>query len=199
MVQQPLWSQPWQFTDPDLWQYQEITLTGAAAEIDQESIRLERERLFAIWEQSSPQPQWTTSFQLPITDYLAISSPFGARRSYNGGPYSTYHEGVDFAAYGGTAVYAPAAGTVVVAEQLYVRGGAVILDHGLGIYSGFYHMSEILVTPGEVVQMGQPIGRSGHQWPFYRQSFALGFAGQWGLGGCPGLAGAGYGLLDSHV
>lgn len=158
---QPLWAQPWQFEDPNLWEYQSITLTGTAAAIDQESIRQERERLFAIWEQNSPTPQWDGPFQLPIRDYLEITSTFGARRSYNGGPFSTYHEGVDFSAYGGTAVYAPAAGTVVVAEPLYVRGGAVILDHGLGIYSGYYHMSDVLVTVGEVVQPGQTIGAVG--------------------------------------
>lgn len=157
----PLWSQPWQFTDPDLWQYQEITLTGTAAEIDQASIETERERLFAIWEQNSPQPQWTAPFQYPITDYLEITSPFGARRSYNGGPYRTYHEGVDFSAYGGTAVSAPAVGTVVLAEPLYVRGGAVIIDHGLGIYTGYYHLSEVLAAVGDVVQPGQVIGAVG--------------------------------------
>lgn len=158
---QPLWAQPWQFEDPNLWEYQSITLTGTAAAIDQESIRQERERLFAIWEQNSPTPQWDGPFQLPIRDYLEITSAFGARRSYNGGPFSTYHEGVDFSAYGGTAVYAPAGGTVVVAEPLYVRGGAVILDHGLGIYSGYYHLSDVLITVGEVVQPGQTIGAVG--------------------------------------
>lgn len=157
----PLWSQPWQFEDPNLWEYQSITLTGTAAAIDQESIRQERERLFAIWEQNSPEPQWDGPFQLPIHDYLEISSGFGARRSYNGGPFSTYHEGVDFSAYGGTAVFAPAAGTVVLAEPLYVRGGAVIIDHGLGIYSGYYHLSEVLVAPGDVVQPGQVVGAVG--------------------------------------
>ncbi len=161
VAEQPLWSQPWQFEDPNLWEYQSITLTGTAAAIDQESIRQERERLFAIWEQNSPEPQWDGPFQLPIHDYLEISSGFGARRSYNGGPFSTYHEGVDFSAYGGTTVFAPAVGTVVVAEPLYVRGGAVILDHGLGIYSGYYHLSEVLVTVGEVVQPGQTIGAVG--------------------------------------
>lgn len=157
----PLWSQPWEFTDPNLWQYQQITLTGAAAEIDQESIRLERERLFAIWEEDTAVAQYQQEFTVPIRSYLEISSPFGARRSYNGGPYSSYHEGVDFSAYGGTPVYASAAGTVVVAEALYVRGGAVIIDHGLGIYSGYYHMSEVMVKPGDVVEPGQTIGQVG--------------------------------------
>ncbi|MCB8979689.1 MAG: peptidoglycan DD-metalloendopeptidase family protein [Ardenticatenaceae bacterium] len=157
----PPWRQPWQFRDPADWEYQQLTLTGTAAQIDQQSIDEERARLFAIWEQNSGPPQWNAPFQLPINSFLEISSTFGARRSYNGGPYRTYHEGVDFAAYGGTPVLAPAGGTVVVAEVLYVRGGAVIIDHGLGIYSGFYHMSSITVAPGDVVTPGQIVGEVG--------------------------------------
>ena len=157
----PLWEQPWQFRDAEDWAFQQITLTGTAAQIDQQSIAEERERLFAIWTQNSGSAQWRAPFQLPINNYLEISSPFGARRSYNGGPYRTYHEGVDFSAYGGTAVLAPASGTVVVAEFLYVRGGAVIIDHGLGIYTGFYHMSSLAVAPGDVIQSGQIIGEVG--------------------------------------
>ena len=157
----PPWEQPWQFRDLPDWDYQQLTLTGTAAQIDQQSIADERERLFAIWEQNSGPAQWDAPFQLPIDSYLEISSTFGARRSYNGGPYRTYHEGVDFAAYGGTPVLAPAGGTVVVAEMLFVRGGAVIIDHGLGIYSGFYHMSSIAVAPGDVVTPGQIVGEVG--------------------------------------
>ncbi|MEZ4592275.1 MAG: M23 family metallopeptidase [Chloroflexota bacterium] len=157
----PPWRQPWQFRDPTSWEFQQLTLTGTAAEIDQESIAEERARLFEIWEQNSGPAQWDAPFQLPINSFLEISSTFGARRSYNGGPYRTYHEGVDFAAYGGTPVLAPAGGTVVVAEFLYVRGGAVIIDHGLGIYSGFYHMSSIAVAPGDVVTPGQIVGEVG--------------------------------------
>lgn len=156
----PLWSQPVRFV-PGEWTFSQVTLTGEAAEIDAASIQQERERLFAIWNQASPVPQWTTPFQLPIESYLEITSLFGARRSYNGGPYSSYHEGVDFSAYGGTPVYAPAAGTVVVAERLYVRGGAVIIDHGLGIYTGVYHLSEVVAQVGQVVEPGQLVGNVG--------------------------------------
>jgi murein DD-endopeptidase MepM/ murein hydrolase activator NlpD len=157
---QPAWSQPWRFVD-DEWIFQQITLTGTAAQIDQQSIAEERARLFELWSKITPAPQWEAVFQLPIDSYLTISSPFGARRSYNGGPYRTYHEGVDFSAYGGTPVMAPARGTVVLAEFLYVRGGAVILDHGLGIYSGYYHLSSVLAEVGQVVEPGQIIGEVG--------------------------------------
>ncbi|MEM7333307.1 MAG: M23 family metallopeptidase [Chloroflexota bacterium] len=155
------WTQPWRFEDPDLWSYQQITLTGTAAQIDQEAIQAEREWLFEQWEIVTPQPKWRTPFQTPVNSFLSISSPFGARRSYNGGPYRTYHEGVDYAAYGGTAVLSPASGTVIVAEFLYVRGGTVIIDHGLGIYSGYYHLSSVAVTPGILVEQGALLGEVG--------------------------------------
>ena len=158
---QPLWSQPWRFNDTRNWIFQEINYTGTAAEIDQAAIDAERARLREIWSQVTPTPYWTGSFTLPITDYLTITSTYGDRRSVNGGPYNRYHEGVDFSAYGGTAVSAPAAGKVVVAEVLNVRGGAVILDHGLGIHSGYYHLSRILVEPGQLVQPGDILGEVG--------------------------------------
>ncbi len=155
------WAQPWHFKDPDLWTYQQITLTGTAAQIDQEAIQAERERLFELWEVASPNLQLNTPMQTPVDSFLTISSSFGARRSYNGGPYRTYHEGVDYAAYGGTAVLAPTAGTVIVSEFLYVRGGTIIIDHGLGIYTGYYHLSSIGVEVGTAVQRGDFIGEVG--------------------------------------
>lgn len=156
----PAWSQPWAF-DPREWEYQELTLTGEAAAIDQQARDEERARLREIWTQITPQPLWDTSFQTPIADYLAVTAHYGARRSYNGGPYLTYHEGVDFSAYGGTPVFAPAAGRVVLAEPLHVRGGAVIIDHGLGIYTGYYHLSAVHATVGQQVRPGDLLGEVG--------------------------------------
>ncbi|MGH2537823.1 MAG: peptidoglycan DD-metalloendopeptidase family protein [Candidatus Promineifilaceae bacterium] len=156
----PLWSQPLRFSAGE-WISQTLTLTGGAAEIDQAAIDAERERMFEIWNQRSRIPQWINPFQLPMQEFIGFSSPYGARRSYNGGPFRTYHEGVDFNAEGGAPVRAPAGGTVVLAEQLYVRGGAVIIDHGLGIYSGLYHLSEVIARPGKLVAAGDLVGRVG--------------------------------------
>ncbi len=158
---QPMWSQPWRFHDPNTWDYQAITYTGEAAEIDQAAIDAERAHLREIWSQVSPEPLWHEPFMEPVQNYLEVSSTYGARRSVNGGPYNRYHEGVDFSAYGGTSVLAPAGGVVVVAEPLYVRGGAVILDHGLGIYSGYYHLSDIFVEVGTAVSAGDAVGAVG--------------------------------------
>ncbi len=156
----PGWSQPWLFVD-DAWDFEQITLTGSAAQITQEQIDNERARLFEIWHTATPTIQWQTPFRQPLDSYLFISSNYGARRSYDGGPYNRSHEGVDFAAYGGTPVLASAGGTVVIAEMLTVRGGTVIIDHGLGIYTGVYHMSSVLVNVGDVVQPGQIVGEVG--------------------------------------
>jgi murein DD-endopeptidase MepM/ murein hydrolase activator NlpD len=157
---QPAWRQPWQFADKE-WDFQSLTLTGEAARIDQKARDEERERLTTIWQTVGPDIQWDEPFQLPIKDYLEVSAMYGGRRSYNGGPFATYHEGVDFSAYAGTPVFAPAAGNVVLAEPLYVRGGAVILDHGLGIFTGYYHLSEINVSTGQAVQPGELLGGVG--------------------------------------
>lgn len=155
-----IWSQPLRF-EAKSWTFNDITLTGQAAQIDQQAIATERARLFELWLPASPDLLYSTPFAEPVNGYLYHSSFYGARRSYNGGPYSTYHEGLDFAAYRGSDVFAPAAGRVVLAEQLYVRGGAVIIDHGLGIYSGYYHLDEVLVTPGTQVAASDPLGRVG--------------------------------------
>lgn len=157
----PAWVQPWQFVERE-WDYQDLTLTGeAAAAADQQARDEERARLRALWTTVTPGPRWDAAFRLPLDDYLSVSANYGGRRSYNGGPYLTYHEGVDFSAYGGTPIYAPAAGTVVLAERLYVRGGAVIIDHGLGVFSGFYHMSAIHAVAGQDVRPGDLLGEVG--------------------------------------
>ncbi|MBE2193713.1 MAG: LysM peptidoglycan-binding domain-containing protein [Anaerolinea sp.] len=90
-----------------------------------------------------------------------ITSPFGTRRSYNGSGFDRIHAGTDFAAMPGAAIYAPAAGVVVMAETLNVRGNATLIDHGWGVYTGYWHQTEIKVRVGEVVQQGQVIGTVG--------------------------------------
>ena len=155
-----LWSQPWRVS-AGAWNFDQVTLTGEAAAIDQAAIAAERERMFEIWSQITPKPLWHSPFRRPIDNFLQISSTYGARRSYNGGPYSSYHEGVDFSAYRGTPVFASGDGIVVLAEKLYVRGGAVVIDHGLGIFSGYYHMSAVHAQPGQALTGGELIGEVG--------------------------------------
>jgi murein DD-endopeptidase MepM/ murein hydrolase activator NlpD len=154
-----VWEQPLLFV-PGAWTFEQVTFSGTAV-FDAEELRIERERLQRIWGRGLERPLWDAPFRLPLDEYVEITSYYGARRSVNGGPYSSYHEGTDFSAYGGTPVYAPAAGRVVLAEELNVRGGAVILDHGLGLHSGYYHLSAIHVRPWQTVAPGDLLGEVG--------------------------------------
>ena len=98
-------------------------------------------------------------FQRPCVG--AISAYFGAHRSYNGGPYTSYHSGVDFRAPTGTPVHASAAGTVVLAEPMVLWGNAVVVDHGWSVLTGYGHLSTIEVQVGQQVAPGDLIGRVG--------------------------------------
>lgn len=86
---------------------------------------------------------------------------FGALRSYNGAPASDWHHGHDIGAEAGAPISAPAAGTVVFAGELPVHGQGVILDHGSGVFSGYWHMSAIGVDLGAVVGAGDLLGAVG--------------------------------------
>ena len=91
-----------------------------------------------------------------------VTSRFGTLRSYNQGPYDRIHNGVDFAAATGTPVQAAADGLVVLATELNVRGRSIILDHGLGVYTGYWHLSEMHVTVGDFVRAGADIAEVGN-------------------------------------
>lgn len=123
-------------------------------------IKAENERLARLTEETTPHKMWEGVWGLPVQG--KITSVFGARRSYNGGPFVSHHTGVDFKAPEGTPVFAPAGGRVVLAEELAVRGKAVVLDHGLGVYSGYWHLSGIAVQAGEEVTRGQLLGWVGN-------------------------------------
>lgn len=90
-----------------------------------------------------------------------ITSDYGTRRSYNGSPYNTFHGGTDFGGAVGSPIIAPADGIVVLAEPLVVRGNVVIVDHGWGVYTGYWHLSEIGVQAGQQVQKGEVLGLLG--------------------------------------
>ena len=104
---------------------------------------------------------WQGRFALPLAGAPAISAPFGGRRSYNGGPAVSYHSGVDYGVGVGTPILSPARGRVVLAEALQVRGSSVIVDHGRGVMSGYWHLSQVDVVGGQMVEPGTVLGLVG--------------------------------------
>jgi murein DD-endopeptidase MepM/ murein hydrolase activator NlpD len=128
--------------------------------LDPAVIAAERGRLDSIRYAFTPDRRWTTPLQRPCIG--TITAYYGTHRAYNDGPYTSYHSGVDFRAPGGTPVYAPAAGTIVMAEPLTVRGNVVFIDHGWGILTGYWHLSSIEVAVGQYVEQGDLIARVGN-------------------------------------
>jgi murein DD-endopeptidase MepM/ murein hydrolase activator NlpD len=142
--------------------YEEIILSAERdALLDPEALAVERARLAEIKPIFNPQRYWEGLFWRPVD--TEITSFFGTHRLYQSPSYQFYgyHEGTDFDGEVGTPVHAPAAGVVVLAEPLYVRGNVVVIDHGWGVYTGYWHLSQIDVTVGQQVAPGDQIALIG--------------------------------------
>ncbi|MCU0521569.1 MAG: LysM peptidoglycan-binding domain-containing M23 family metallopeptidase [Anaerolineae bacterium] len=107
----------------------------------------------------SPERYWTYPFGLPVQ--AAVTSYYGSRRSYGYG-FGSYHAGTDFDGEVGIPVVAPSPGVVVSAESMVVRGNAILIDHGWGVVTGYWHLSQIGVEVGQHVAAGELIGRLGN-------------------------------------
>jgi len=141
--------------------YERIDLPASRTSLlDPAAIAAEHGRLDAIRPTFTLERHWDGPFQRPCVGN--ISAYFGAHRAYEGGPYTSYHSGVDFRAPAGTPVVAPAGGTVVLADALVVRGNVVIIDHGWGVLTGYWHLSSIEVQVGQRVAPGDLIGKVGN-------------------------------------
>ena len=89
-----------------------------------------------------------------------ITSEFGKARVYNG-TLKGFHSGTDFRAKVGTSIVAANDGKVVLVQDRFYSGGTVIIDHGEGIYTCYFHMSEFDVKENQIVNKGELIGLSG--------------------------------------
>jgi murein DD-endopeptidase MepM/ murein hydrolase activator NlpD len=122
----------------------------------------ELKNIIALTTPSTPTRYWTDTFTSPATDPNCFTSRYGTRRTYkvinSDAETPGFHTGLDFCGGEGLQIFAPAAGVVVFAAPLTVRGNATIIDHGWGVYSGFWHQSQILVNVGDSVQQGQVVG-----------------------------------------
>jgi murein DD-endopeptidase MepM/ murein hydrolase activator NlpD len=131
--------------------------------IDPKITQPELDWLLTQVEPATPEKYWNGGFTSPSPySYLdCLTSRYGNRRSYNGGPYDSFHTGVDFCGGEGVKIFAVAAGKVVFSGPLTVRGNATIIDHGWGIYTGYWHQSISYVKTGDMIEAGQVIGLIG--------------------------------------
>jgi murein DD-endopeptidase MepM/ murein hydrolase activator NlpD len=103
-------------------------------------------------------------FALPLgapANPLPKGRSFGVKRVFNGKPASQPHTGADYATPVGAPVLAVADGTVVFAKNMFFEGNAVFIDHGDGLISMYFHLSEIKVQVGQEVKKGHTLGLVG--------------------------------------
>ncbi len=121
-------------------------------------IKRESAKISAIFKDRSPARLWSGPFESPVPG--APNSGFGKRSILNGQARSP-HTGADFDADTGTPVKSPNSGRVVLVENLYYSGNTVILDHGMGLYSFFAHLSKFKCEAGDEIKKGDVIGLVG--------------------------------------
>ncbi len=133
--------------------------------IDPKITEPELNQILAIVSQNSSEKLWKGIFQSPSYFNDCFTSRFGNRRTYLGSgteqKYFSFHTGLDFCGGVDLPITAPAAGKVVFAGPLTIRGNATIIDHGWGIFSGYWHQSKIEVQVGQTVSTGDLIGYVG--------------------------------------
>ncbi len=123
-----------------------------------ERIEQERTEAHTIYNTFTPIRYWNKPFIQPIDSN--ITSEYGSARTYNG-VLKSYHGGVDFRARTPLPVQAANDGVVVLVKERYYAGGTIIIDHGEGLYSCYFHLSRFDVNVGDYITQGQIIGLTG--------------------------------------
>ncbi|PYO97368.1 MAG: hypothetical protein DMD60_07155 [Gemmatimonadetes bacterium] len=124
-----------------------------------ERIRLEQEMVQEVRRRAHQTPRlWQAAFVRPSVG--AVTSVFGVARVFNE-VLRSRHWGVDFRARWGAPVRATNRGVVALVADLYYSGTTVLIDHGAGLVTGYFHLSRVLVSQGDTVDVGQVIGRVG--------------------------------------
>jgi len=126
--------------------------------VDMKRIKKERVRLNKDLRRWTPQEHVDLDFELPAKGRM--SGVFGSRRFFNKQPRNP-HSGLDIAAPTGTAVNAPAKGTVIDTGDFFFNGNTILVDHGQGLISGYFHLSAIEVKLGQQLNKGDLLGRIG--------------------------------------
>jgi murein DD-endopeptidase MepM/ murein hydrolase activator NlpD len=122
--------------------------------------RIERERaeLDRLWAITSLRRLWERRFVAPVSG--GITSPFGLRRVINGSARAP-HSGVDLKAAMGTEVVASNHGQVVLRDEFFFSGKSLVLDHGNGLYTMYFHLADFNVNKNAYVRKADLIGWAG--------------------------------------
>jgi hypothetical protein len=141
---------------------QRLSLPAGMVDLDPETERRavsEGERLSTLYRTVTPERLWRGPFVRPVAGSEAATG-FGARRIINGQPRAP-HSGADYAASRGTPAVAANTGRVALVGDFFFPGRLVVLDHGLGIYTLYFHLDTVAVSEGDLVDRGEIVGTVG--------------------------------------
>lgn len=138
----------------------DIEVPAALQPLVEPQVRVtEDARLAPTYAKVSQPRLWDGAFRMPVQG--EIITQYGEVRTYNKIPNEVHHTGVDIAVPLARPVLAPARGRVVLVDQVPLRGNMLIVDHGLGVFTTYAHLSAVDVQLGQEVQAGQPIAKVG--------------------------------------
>ncbi len=138
-----------------------ITLDKDKVHLSAETLKRvvsEKARITEVWASPSPAPLWSVPFAMPVEG--RVTGVFGTKRILNGSPRNP-HGGVDIAAPEGAEVAAANRGRVAFVGDFFFNGRFVVIDHGLGVFTMYAHLSEVRTALGELVEKGAVIGAVG--------------------------------------
>jgi hypothetical protein len=140
---------------------QHLTLPKDKVDLDDEAlvrVKAEQEQVKTALERVSAERLWNGRFVEPV--HGTVSRAFGRMRVINGQQRNP-HNGEDIAAALGAEVVAMNDGIASLTVDHFFSGRGIFIDHGLGLYSMYFHLSEVAVRDGERVTRGQVIGKVG--------------------------------------
>ena len=139
-----------------------LSVSSSKVELSQEDkqrVKKEFEETKEIYTKKHPNILWKDDFIYPLDS--KITSDFGNARLFNN-TLRSYHTGTDFRAPIGTPIKASNSGIVRVAKDRFYGGKSVVIDHGHGVFSGYFHLDEFKVKLGDFVKRGDIIALSGN-------------------------------------
>ena len=140
---------------------QHLTLPKDKVDLDAKTLKRvqqEKKELAEAFHHVGARPLWNGHFLEPVNG--KITGVFGSRRVINGQSRRP-HSGEDIAAPKGTPVQAINKGIVVKTVDHFFSGKGVVLDHGVGLFSMYFHLPEIDVSSGQTIQKGEALGKVG--------------------------------------
>jgi murein DD-endopeptidase MepM/ murein hydrolase activator NlpD len=123
----------------------------------------QQEELGRVLSSLSDEARWKGKFGYPVKQPVVISG-FGKKRIYylnHERSMIRYHRGIDFKGEVGDPVFAPGDGVTVFAEERITTGNTLVIDHGQGVFSLFFHLDSISILSGTVVKKGSRVAEIG--------------------------------------